>query len=176
MIIIAIDPGITGAIAALDHRGRPFGLHDMPVMERSSGFVQNQVSPSGLDCLLGILINGSDRNEVMVMLERVGPMPKQAVSTVFSMGLTMGLIEGIIVGRRLAHTFVTPQEWKRAVGLPRVSKDEEGAAKDRKKRKGKDLARALAQKLYPDAELPLVKHHNRAEALLIARFGHERFA
>lgn len=166
MIVIGIDPGISGALAQIDHHGLR-SVADMPSMLRSAGFVKNQVDPAALDSLLGDWTAHLEKNEVMVMIERAGAMPKQGASSIFSIGLTMGLIEGIVVARRLPHVFVPPQEWKRAVGLPRVKGDKDA---------GKRAARTLAQRHYPDAELHLVKHHNRAEAILIARYGHERYA
>lgn len=167
MIVIGIDPGISGALARFDHLGRLQSVVDMPGMERGAGFVKNQVDAVALDSILEEWTSHLDKNEVMVLIERAGAMPKQGASSIFSIGLTMGLIEGIVVGRRLPHSFAAPGEWKRAVGLPRVKG---------KKNEGKNAARSLAQRLYPGAELHLVKHHNRAEAILIARYGFERFA
>jgi hypothetical protein len=40
----------------------------------------------------------------------------------------------------------------------------------------KDQSRAQAQRLYPIAELHLHRHHNRAEAILLARYGHMTYA
>ena len=37
--------------------------------------------------------------------------------------------------------------------------------------KTKDHSRHLAAELWPGSEFRLVKHHNRAEAALIARYG-----
>lgn len=158
MLIIGIDPGITGAIAAIDHRGSR-GLIDMPTMERSgTGSVRNQVSGPGLAEVLKVLTRDRDKNEIMVFIERVNAMPKQGVATMFSIGHSCGMIEGVVCGLGLAHQLVTPQEWKKAMKLAKGS--------------DKNAARSMAQRLYPGAELHLVKHHNRAEAILIARYGY----
>ena len=37
------------------------------------------------------------------------------------------------------------------------------------------LARAMAQRYYPEADFHLIKSHNRAEAVLIARYGHQKY-
>jgi crossover junction endodeoxyribonuclease RuvC len=58
---------------------------------------------------------------------------------------------------------VTPVTWKKALGLP-------GGAKN------KGVVRARAQRLYPQAPLTRVMDHNRAEAIMIARYGYEQHA
>jgi crossover junction endodeoxyribonuclease RuvC len=54
---------------------------------------------------------------------------------------------------------VTPGVWKRHAGL--IGKE-------------KDASRELAARLYPQATLNLKKHHGRADALLLARYGWDR--
>ena len=73
----------------------------------------------------------------------------------FTCGLGMGVWLGILAALALPHSRVRPQVWKKALGL---SKD-------------KEAARLRAMQLFPGAELRLKKHHGRAEALLLARYG-----
>jgi len=167
MIVIGIDPGLTGAIAMVDHRGMRC-LHDMPVMARSAGSasVTNQVNAAALAQLLQEITAGEDKNAIIVLLERVAGMPKQAMGSTFSLGFTAGLIEGVVAARGYPHELVTAPVWKKHHGI-RAPKQPAIA---------KEQARTLAQRYYPEAELHLVKHHNRAEALLIARYGYEKHA
>lgn len=161
MIIVGIDPGITGALAAINHKGLQ-AVADMPVMQRSKGgaTVKNQVNAAALAELLRTWLEGYDKNEIRIFIERVQAMPKQGVSTMFSMGHTCGIIEGVVAARGYAHELVTPNEWKKALKLG----------------KDKNQARTMAQRLYPEAPLSLAKHHNRAEAILIARYGYHASA
>lgn len=157
MLIISVDPGLTGALAMIDHRGLQ-AIADMPTMAKSSGTVKNQVNAAALTLLLQQWISGHDKNEIMVLMEVVRAMPKQGVATMFSLGHTSGIIEGVVAAKGLPHEMVTPQTWKKHYGL----------------NSDKEKARALAQRLYPEASLSRVKDHNRAEAVLIAAFGYAR--
>lgn len=161
MIVVGIDPGISGALALVDHHGLRH-VADMPVMPRSAGgaFVKNQVAPAALAALLAEWLSDHDKNEVHVLVESVSAMPKQGVASTFSLALTAGLIEGVLAARGYSHELVRPQVWKKAMGLTA----------------SKDQARARASRLYPEADIHRVKDHNRAEAILIARYGYDRRA
>ena len=73
----------------------------------------------------------------------------------FTFGRGYGLCLGVIAALGLPSTLVTPQVWKKAAGLLRADKEK---------------SRARAIQLWPQADLGLVKHHGRAEALLIGRW------
>lgn len=162
MYVVGIDPGISGALALVGPGARLLRVADMPTMPRGSGgaFVKNQVAPAALAELLRDWLSDTDKNEVRVLLESVTAMPKQGVASTFSLALTAGLIEGVVAARGYSHELVRPQEWKKAMGLSA----------------SKDQARAKASRIYPEADIHRVKDHNRAEAILIARFGYDRSA
>jgi len=169
VIVIGIDPGLTGALAVLDHRGLQ-AVQDMPIMQRALalGVVKNQVNAAALTQLLKGWLHDHDKNEFLVVLEHQAPIrikgkQPQGSSSVFSLGHTSGILEGVVVALGLSHQEVTPAVWKKALGLP-------GGAKN------KAVVRARAQRLYPEAPLTRVMDHNRAEAIMIARWGYEAFA
>ena len=159
MIIIGIDPGLTGALCAIGDKGL-IDMQDMPIMPRSAGgTVKQQVNAAGLQALLREWVKDHDKNEFLVFFERVNAMPKQGSASTFSLGHTAGIIEGVVCAYGLAHEVITPQSWKKHFKL---SSD-------------KDAARALAQRYYPEASLARKKDHNRSEALLIGRYGWELY-
>lgn len=164
MIIVGIDPGLTGAIGILGHRAEYLGVHDLPTMQRMhaprKGGVMGQINPAELERLLAEHLGGFDKNELHVFIETPIAFPKQQIQSVASSFLTAGLIEGVVGARHYPHTLVKPADWKKALGLS----------------ESKEQARAKAIRLWPPAPLNLVKHHNRAEALLIAKYGHERIS
>lgn len=164
MILIGIDPGLSGAIAMLDHRGAFANLDDMPVMERhgKAAYVKNQVNAGALFELLRAWTELYDRNEIHVVIETPIAFPGQHVATTAAAFLTSGLIEGVIAARHYAHELVRPKEWKKALGLS----------------DSKEQARARAIRLWPPAAkmLERVKDHNRAEALLIAKYGWDKLS
>lgn len=164
MILVGIDPGLTGAVGILGHKAELLGVHDLPTMQRMhaprKGGVMGQINPAELERLLAEHLGHFDKNEVHVYIELPIAFPKQQIQSVASSFLTAGLIEGVVAARHYPHTLVKPAEWKKALGLS----------------DSKEQARAKAIRLWPGAPLNLVKYHNRAEALLIAKYGHERVA
>ena len=154
MVIIGIDPGLTGALAVCYDTGYS-SFRDMPTFARGNGRVKRVVNVSDLSELISLWIEGYDKNEIMVYLETQTARPGQGVAGVFSLGHTLGCIEGVIAAKGLEVSLVRPAEWKKSLKL---GKDKGGSL-------------AMARKLFPDAKLHLKKHHNRAEALLIAHYG-----
>lgn len=162
MILIGIDPGLTGAIAMIGHRAEYLGCQDMPVIARNGpkAHVKNQVNGAGLAELLRGWLSPYDKNEVHVVLEMPIAFPGQHAAAVAAAFHTAGVIEGVITARGYALTLVRPNEWKKVLKLG----------------KDKNEARAHAVRLFPEASLHRVKDHNRAEALLIAKYGHDLHA
>lgn len=153
--VVGVDPGLTGALAFL-YGNEFYRVVDIPVMGNGKGSakVKNQVNGAALANIFQTI--GLPLSEITVYLEAVAAMPQQGVSSVFSFGDTFGCIRGVVQALGLSMTLVRPTVWKKYHGLI--------GAPD-------DAARTKAQLLYPAAPLELKKHHNRAEALLIARYG-----
>ena len=173
---IGIDVGLTGAIALVDATGLK-DLRDMPVMLKSTGTVRGQVNAAALAELLRELTAGHDKQEYMVTIEVIRAMPSQGSASTFSLGHTCGIIEGVVSTLGLPHKVIAPAVWKNHFGI-RAEKTEKGdtKAKARAKEAAKEMARALAQRFYPSAPLARKKDHNRAESLLLARYGFEKHA
>lgn len=166
MITIGIDPGLTGAIGIIDHNARFLAVEDIPTMQRMAemkkGRVMRQVNWGATREWLRAHLEPYDRAEVHAVIELPIAFPGQNVSSVAASFLTAGHLEGVVHSLRLAHTLARPSEWKKALNLT----------------SSKEQARATAIRRWPDAG-PLLKRvmdHNRAEALLLALYGHERNA
>lgn len=156
-LVVGIDPGLSGALALIGPAGL-LAVADMPVVAKGKGAgrVKNEVNPAALAQLLREWVNGH-ADEVLVVVERVSAMPGQGVAGVFSLGDTLGAIRGVVAARGYPVAWVTPHAWKKHYGLPA----------------DKELARARAVQLYPEADLTRKKDHGRAESILIARYGWE---
>lgn len=145
MRVCGIDPGLTGAIAVLNGHG--IALFDLPITAREvDGFAL---------CAELKLANEVDRIDA-VFLELTHAMPQNGSQANYSQGFSLGSIVTAVRCAGLPLHRVAPSTWKTKMGL---------------RGKTKGAARHLAQELWPDAEFKLVKHHNRAEAALIARYG-----
>ena len=154
MITIGIDPGLSGAIGVL-RDGAYVAVLDMPTVAKGSGSVKNEVDPAGLATLLRQ--HAPAQEAVAVVLERVNAMPGQGSSSIFSLGDSFGCARAVVAACRFELTYVTPVKWKKHFALT----------------SDKELGRALAVRLFPDAPLNLKKHADRAEALLMARWLYE---
>jgi len=154
MIKIGIDPGITGAIAVIRADGS-IGAWDMPIMTKVSG-KGSEVNAAGVADILREITAMPE--SVQAYLERVGAMPGQGSTSMFSFGKSAGKVEGVLATLSIPFMQPTPQSWKRRAGALK---------------KEKDFTRTLAIQLYPAyAELfERKKDVGRADAVLIARYG-----
>lgn len=151
MRIIGIDPGLTGAIGVIEN-GQYVAVEDMPTVLKGVGSVKREVDAAGLILLLKTYICSSDYN--VLVLEKVGAMPGQGVSSVFSLGDSYGTARTACAAVMAELHQVSPVTWKKHFKLDR----------------DKELSRALAIRLFPAAALHLKKHDGRAESLLLARW------
>jgi crossover junction endodeoxyribonuclease RuvC len=148
-LTIGIDPGLSGAIAAIGDDWQLILCADLPVIRsgKLAWIDSNEMTSLLMQCRNG--------RPAQIMLERSQPMPRQGVSSTFTTGVVMGSILAACQRAAIPLQMVTPSAWKRAMGL------------------GADKSASLdkARLLFPTAELDRVKDHNRAEALLLAYFG-----
>lgn len=153
--VIAIDPGLTGAIAYYD--GRVLDMFDMPTYTVRKSTRVNLHELSGA-IFRSYMANGADA----ALVEHVGSMPKQGVASAFNFGFTTGAIHGILAALGVQSHTVTPAQWRFGVGLMRT----EGA--DKRDRKASSRARAI--ELFPNyAHLfARAKDDGRADAALMA--------
>jgi crossover junction endodeoxyribonuclease RuvC len=160
LTVVGIDPGVTGAIAVL--RDRHFlAVHDMPVITSSAG--------KRLPCAHSVAGLLRDAKPDLVVIEQVNSRPaidpktrkprKMGTQSMFNFGRGLGLVESAALIEQLRVCYVAPAAWKRKASLINTHKD---------------TARLLARELWSEAqdELRRKKDHGRADALLIARFGH----
>ena len=89
-------------------------------------------------------------------LERVHSMPGQGVASTFNFGENFGWWQGLLTGFGISYSLVRPQDWMKKYSLQKSSPSDKPGLE-------------LARKLFPEAPLGLKKHHNRADALLIAK-------
>lgn len=160
MIVIGIDCGLTGALAALQD-GRLVALHDLPTIANgSTAKVRRQVDPAGLAAILRDLRTEFAGEWFHVVVEKPAAMPGQGSASTFSLGDSLGCVRGVLAAKGLPTEFVSPASWKKTMG---VTAD-------------KEQVRARAVQLFPDAGLHRMKDHGRAEAILLALFGHRKLA
>lgn len=152
MKFIGIDPGITGAVAIID--SEKIELIDSPFVQ-----IKTRRKPDvvGYYQILKDLTSNS-----ILTIEEVHPMPGQGAIAGFNFGMAYGVWVGIFAALQIHYEFVSPQKWKRQMGV----------------RGEKDESRTVALQLFPHLanQLNLKKHHNRADALLMAEYSKRRFS
>ena len=120
MLIIGIDPGISGSICFFED-GKILEVIEMPVMTEGK---KNKKQVNGAQIYNEFLkiINGKD-NEIRVVIEQVSAMPGQGVTSMFNFGQSFGILKGICSAMQLPMFFVRPAKWKKYFNLINSQKD-----------------------------------------------------
>jgi crossover junction endodeoxyribonuclease RuvC len=154
MIFIAIDPGLTGALAAIDGDAQLILCADLPVTR------SGKLAWIDSNDLTGLLMQCRAGRPARITVERSQAMPGQGVSSTFCTGVVLGSILAACQRIAIPLDLVSAAVWKRSMGLDSS--------------KPASLDRARLQ--FPTAELARVKDHNRAEACLLAEYSRRTFA
>tara|TARA_B100001113_G_scaffold326152_1_gene298895 strand:+ start:408 stop:902 length:495 start_codon:yes stop_codon:yes gene_type:complete len=158
MLIIGIDPGISGSICFMDN-GKILEVIDMPTMAEGK---KNKRQVNGAQIYNEILktIHKNKDQEIRVIIEQVSAMPGQGVTSMFNFGQSFGILKGICSAMQLPMYFVRPAKWKKYFGLINSEKDA-------------SRTRAIEMFPYFSSQLSKKKDSNKADAILIASFYHE---
>ena len=156
MIIIGIDPGLSGAIAILENN-EVKKILEIPVMSEGK---KNKRQLNNAQLVNLLKDNIKDFNDAAVVVEQVNAMPGQGVTSMFNFGQTFGAIKGICAALGLPIYFVRPAKWKKHFDLINSSKD---------------ASRTKVIEMYPllSSQLSRKKDVNKSDAILIARFFSE---
>ena len=160
MLIIGIDPGISGSICFLQD-GKIVDVVEMPTMTEGK---KNKKQVNGSQIVNEILekIKELDKREIKVVIEQVSAMPGQGVTSMFNFGQSFGILKGICSSMQLPMYFVRPAKWKKYFNLINSEKD---------------ASRTRAIEIFPyfSGQLSRKKDSNKADAILIASFYYETF-
>ena len=158
MLIISIDPGISGSICFFEN-GKILEVLEMPTMTEGK---KNKKQVNGSQIYNEILkrIIKTEKQHIRVIIEQVSAMPGQGVTSMFNFGQSFGILKGICSAMQLPMYFVRPAKWKKYFGLINSEKD---------------ASRTKAIEMFPyfSAQLSKKKDINKADAILIASFYNE---
>ena len=155
MLIIAIDPGINGAICFFENE-EVKDVIDMPTMAEGKKN-KRQVNGRQIFNEISSRIKNQDLQNINVVVEQVSAMPGQGVTSMFNFGQSFGVIKGICSAMQLPLFFVRPAKWKKHFELINSQKD---------------ASRTKAIEMFPKISsiLSKKKDSNKADAILIASF------
>ena len=155
MLIIGIDPGISGSICFFKD-GKILEVIEMSTMTDGK---KNKKQLNGAQIFNEIkkrIINNELR-DIRVIIEQVSAMPGQGVTSMFNFGQSFGVIKGICSAMELPIFYVRPAKWKKHFNLI-------NSEKDASRTKVIDMFPIISNKLSRK------KDNNKADAILIAQY------
>ena len=160
MLIIGIDPGISGSICFLKD-GKILDVIEMPTMNEGKKN-KRQVNGSQIYNEIFKRVNKEEYQEIRVVIEQVSAMPGQGVTSMFNFGQSFGILKGLCSAMQLPMYFVRPAKWKKYFNLINSEKD---------------ASRTRAIEIFPyfSSQLSKKKDSNKADAILIASFYYETY-
>ena len=160
MMIIGIDPGISGSICFFED-GLIKDVIEMPTMTDGKKS-KKQVNGSQIFNEISERIKKIDKKNIKVVIEQVSAMPGQGVTSMFNFGQSFGVLKGICSAMSLPAYYVRPAKWKKYFNLINSEKD---------------ASRTRAIEIFPyfSAQLSKKKDSNKADAILISSYFFETY-
>ena len=160
MLIIGIDPGISGSICFFED-GKIIDVIEMPTMTDGKKN-KRQVNGSQIYNEISKRINNIEKQNIRVIIEQVSAMPGQGVTSMFNFGQSFGILKGICSAMQLPMYFIRPAKWKKYFSLINSEKD---------------ASRTKVIEMFPSfsSQLSKKKDSNKADAILIASFYYETY-
>ena len=160
MLILSIDPGISGSICFFND-GKILEVIEMPTMTDGKKN-KKQVNGSQIFNEISKRINNLQNDDIRVVIEQVSAMPGQGVTSMFNFGQSFGILKGICSAMQLPVYFIRPAKWKKYFNLINSQKD---------------ASRTRAIEIFPyfSSQLSKKKDTNKADAILIASFYYETY-
>ena len=160
MLIIGIDPGITGSICFFED-GKIIDVVEMPNMPEGKKN-KRQVNGAQVFYEISSRIKNIKKENIKVIIEQVSAMPGQGVTSMINFGQSFGVLKGICSAMQLSMFFIRPAKWKKYFGLIKTEKD---------------ASRTKVIEIFPyiSSELSKKKDSNKADAVLIASFFYNTY-
>ena len=160
MLIIGIDPGISGSICFFED-GKILDVINMPTMTDGKKN-KRQVNGAQIYNEISKRVKKYEKENIRVIIEQVSAMPGQGVTSMFNFGQSFGILKGICSAMQLPMYFVRPAKWKKYYNLINSEKD---------------ASRTRAIEIFPyfSSQLSKKKDSNKADAILIASFYYETY-
>jgi hypothetical protein len=161
-MLIAIDPGIRGALAFFGPNGR-VAVHDMPTRTKPGNTkIRNEIDPKALQALLRRCAPADEKG--LIVMENLNTFAGGSVQTMGSLEATKAVICTVCELSGFDMAFVSPKTWQGFYGIKRTPSSDT-----------KTQSLKLARELFGMEYCPLQKHDGRADSLLIGRYAQRHF-
>ena len=152
--VIGIDPGKSGALAAMTQDGY-VAILVMPIAGKD-------IDAVAISDWFKALLLSKKYMPMTVYIEKVHAMPTQGVTSMYTFGFGVGLLYGIVATLGLPLQIVDPKVWQKSI-LSFTTKD-------------KNAAIDYVRRAYPDIALTATvrsrkPHSGIADAICIAQYG-----
>ena len=184
LCFVGIDPGVHGAVAVLRRDRTVLLCEDFPINKtpKAVKYVKRKYKTTGKK--VSVKIQGYKREfdfkgtadlfdqvvmlsgKKLAVLEAVTAMPRDSTTAAFTFGGSLWALQMALADRSISYEMVKPKDWQ-AVMLSGV------AHNDPKARRQAYLEKA--RKMFPTVDLSLVKHAEKAAALLLAEYCRRAF-
>lgn len=154
MYYLGIDPGLSGAFALLENTE----VRIVKAFQDVGGVTDLM---SFLDCVNFLM---HEQQATKCCIEKVGSMPKQGVTSMFTFGQNYGWLLGVLDLGEIPYQTIAPKTWKKEYGL--------NSEKENSIVVCKRLFPAVDLKRTPKCRTP---HDGMAEALLMAEYARRKF-
>lgn len=149
---LGVDPGSTGAIAAITEDGVIKTLSFGKSTEKEIVDFCNELAFD---------------YECFATLELVGAMPGQGVSSMFQFGKNVGFIVGVLTATGIAYEQKVPRMWQKELGItPRFKPKKGESGTEETKPEFKKRLKQKAEQLFPKEKVLT----DTADALLICEY------
>lgn len=145
---IGIDPGMSGGIGVIIDGGGTFSSEAFPMPETERDIWD----------LFESFRNTEKYPNATAVIEKVGVMPGQGISSGFKFGQGYGALRMALIGNKIPYIDVTPAKWQQAVGI--------AARGEKSKTEHKNVLKAKAQREHPHLKITL----KTADAVLLAGY------
>lgn len=147
MLFFGIDPGASGAIAAIN-----------AATGRAVSHIKNTSTDRELWRWLQIWIGPEDTNHrrYFAVIEKVHAMPRQGVTSTFKFGASYGGLKMLLACAGVPFEEVTPAKWQKSMGC--LTKGD------------KNVTKRKAQEMFPSVKMT----HALADAYLLAAYAREK--
>lgn len=155
MYLIGIDPGAKGGIAIL-RNGKFIAARELGVctlIPKTMIELMKEHMP----------IDSIQKEDILFVVEKVGAMPGQGVSSMFTFGFNVGIIHGALISYELPFILTPATVWKKALSIP-GKKDIQSCKK---------ATIEAVHRRYP-ATRNIPYHSGIYDAILIASWANER--